>query len=374
MKIHFWKHPISVFLLLDLSWTLLSSFFSELPIVSIKRLVIKSLFILIFFYLIPLLLKKRNLFLVYGLGFIVPIIWATYKHYLYGFGYEASLLTSVPFYDEHAVYAACSAFILPYFLLKTWKQKQQRLFHFLISVLFILALLLSYSRAAWISIIVSILFWILIELKVSLKQYKIMFALSLLTLLVSFNPIYENFKKNSAKYNDEIGSHLVSVTNLKDDASNLERINRWICAIEIFKDNPAFGSGPGTYQFVYDRYQHPENMTRISTHHGDNGNAHSEYFMALSENGLFGFLIFLGIVITSFKASIKLLHNQLSNEHKALVISALLGLITFYTHGLFNSFIDSSKMSILVYGSLGIIASIYTKVINERKDLELMSD
>ncbi len=55
------------------------------------------------------------------------------------------------------------------------------------------------------------------------------------------------------------------MTNISSDASNLERINRWDCAISMFKERPFFGYGPGTYMFQYAKYQLKKNRTIIST-------------------------------------------------------------------------------------------------------------
>ena len=40
---------------------------------------------------------------------------------------------------------------------------------------------------------------------------------------------------------------LSSVTNISTDASNLERINRWSCAVRMFQEKPILGWGPLMY-------------------------------------------------------------------------------------------------------------------------------
>jgi O-antigen ligase len=91
---------------------------------------------------------------------------------------------------------------------------------------------------------------------------------------------------------------------------------------------------------------------------GDKGNAHSEYFTYLSETGIVGFLVFLALVFYSIYLSIRLLYSGLDKSTKLLVYASALGLITFYIHGLFNSFIDSQKMAILFMSSLAILVRI----------------
>lgn len=168
------------------------------------------------------------------------------------------------------------------------------------------------------------------------------------------NEIETYSKANDAVSNKDLFQHIRSVGNVKSDASNTERINRWKSAGRMFADRPFTGFGPGTYQFIYGRYQSHSDLTRISTFSGDKGSCHSEYLTYLSETGLPGFIIFLFTVLLSFQIALKNIYKS-SGIIKSLMISALLGLITFFVHGLFNNFIDSDKMALLVIGSYSVL-------------------
>ncbi|MFT4752545.1 MAG: putative inorganic carbon (HCO3(-)) transporter [Salibacteraceae bacterium] len=368
LEIPIYTHPLSILLLLDLSWGLITSLTSEIPIVSIKRFLIKMLFITCFFYLIPALMKAvngyKNLLFLYGVGLILPIISTTYNHLQLGLSQENSLQVSLPFFDEHTVYAACITFLIPFFSFQIFKVSKFRFLNIAILGLLFVGFFLSYSRASWLSLGVAIIVLVLIRIKVSIW---ILITSSILIgciVLLNFSSVLKKLENSSSKYNDDISTHFVSVTNLKDDASNLERINRWVCAFRMFKDRPLQGYGPGTYQFVYDRFQTTEFMTRISTNTGNNGNAHSEYLMVLSESGLPGFLILIGWVISSYYFAVTSYFASSSKQNKQLLLSIIIGLTTFYTHGIFNSFIDSNKMALLVYGSLGIITCLHQEIKN----------
>ena len=120
LKIPYYKHPIAILLLTDLAWSLITTFSSEIPLVSIKRLVLKALFITCFFYLIPSLMrlvnKYQNLLFLYGIGLLIPIISTTYNHYQLGLAQGNSIQVSLPFFDEHTIYAACITFVVPFFV------------------------------------------------------------------------------------------------------------------------------------------------------------------------------------------------------------------------------------------------------------------
>jgi O-antigen ligase len=137
----------------------------------------------------------------------------------------------------------------------------------------------SWSRAAWLSIIVAWIFTLLVVL-LRFRLWHFM-LITLFAGAVIYNyrvELYQRIEKvDAVSRARDVEEHLESVVNIQTDASNLERINRWSCAIRMFKDRPLIGFGPGTYQFVYGQYQITPEMTRISTNHGDKGNAHSEY-------------------------------------------------------------------------------------------------
>ena len=105
---------------------------------------------------------------------------------------------------------------------------------------------------------------------------------------------------------EDFSEKLQSATNVTTDASNLERLNRWSCAWEMFKERPVMGFGPGTYAFEYASFQDPEKLTIISTNFGNLGNAHSEYLHSLSETGLPGLICVLALISALFYKGIRL--------------------------------------------------------------------
>lgn len=359
-------HPISILLIIDLCCTLFATSFSVMHLVSFKRLLLKAAYISIFYFLFSHWYsnstKKYSLYFLYAIGLIYPI-YNTFKwHSFQDFSVASSFAMCQPFYSDHTIYGACLAFILPF--LGAWlyyRKNESRVLYlsvFLLTLVIVTAEILSYSRASWISLMAVALFGLLLRFKIKISH--IITTISLLFLVVFFNyeTIYTSLKQQDSKVHTEenISDHLGSVTNLQTDASNLERINRWTCAVRMFNEKPFTGFGPGTYQFEYGKFQSVDIMTRISTHDGKKGNAHSEYLTYLSEYGIFGFITFLILVFYSLHIGLKSYYYFKDDINKKVIIfGALSGLITFYVHGVFNTFIDSEKMAVLVYGSLSIL-------------------
>ncbi|MEN8928681.1 MAG: O-antigen ligase family protein [Flavobacteriales bacterium] len=365
-------HPMSVIILVLLTTLVFSTVTSQNPIISIKRALSQMIFFVVFyFFVIQFLTQEKQMkkfYFLYTLGMVFPIFYAVKYHSQYGFVQPASVYAPLPFYDEHTIYGACLAFVIPFlFFLVFNKKSTYKIGLVLLLMVFLLALFLSYSRAAWISVVIAFLFYIFTKLKLKFRHFSLLILLISSVLYVNFNTIYGALKENSVKYGDNFSTHIVSVTNLQNDASNRERINRWVCAMRMFEEKPVLGFGPGTYQFNYGKYQTNEFTTRISTHMGDKGNAHSEYFTYLSETGIVGFLVFLVLIFYSIYLALKLLAAGLDKSTKLLVYASILGLITFYTHGLFNSFSDSQKLSILFISSVAILVRIDLNRVTQQK-------
>ena len=176
-----------------------------------------------------------------------------------------------------------------------------------------------------------------------------MAGIGVILLFFSFqNKILDSLENNEAESSGKFSEHIESMANISSDASNMERINRWKCAIRMFKEKPIVGWGPGTYKFQYAPFQFSYDRTQISTNFGEIGNAHSEYLSALSETGIIGMLSFMLIVFMAFRTGYRVYHQSKSKEIKQFSLYLTLGLSTYFIHGVLNNFLDTDKASVPV--------------------------
>lgn len=359
-------HPVSLAIYLNLFWILITSFTSTMPLVSFKFLLARIWFVAILYFLTAKLFSKGEYMERYVWLYVIPLIvvifYATYRHLGYGlWNKQAAHFVVSPFYNDHTSYGATLALYLPFvtmFMFSKHYSKKFRLFSMAAFAIVLMAFILSYSRAAWLSIVLALGVWMILLLKIRFKTLFISF-LALVAVFFTFQTkILMKLESNSKQSSANLMTHISSTSNITTDASNLERINRWSCAIRMFTDKPVFGFGPGTYMFQYAPYQLNKDRTIISTNAGDRGNAHSEYLGPLSESGVFGpltFLLLIGIVIyTAVRTYSRIQDPRL----KKLVVTALLGLITYYIHGLMNNFLDTDKLSVPFWGFTAMIVAI----------------
>lgn len=359
------SNPLIILLGIDLLFLLIISFFSSQIDVSIKRVIVRVLFFFGFVLFMQQFRDKRQLLLpwiIYALGLIPVMFFTLRNHAHFNFNPRVVFDICAPYYSDHTIYGACLAFILPLIIIVYRKRElfgissKWKIPFFLLIVALIISEILALSRASILSLVVASVFGVLLYFRIRFSRLVMGLAIVGGMAFALSDQIYEQIERNDAVSNDgEITNHFNSITNVKSDASNLERLNRWICAWRMFEEKPFTGFGPGTYQFEYNQFQSLANKTYISTSTGDRGNAHSEYLTYLSETGWIGLLIFLLLIGFSIYVGMEN-HYQLEDAYlKWLNLGVLLGLITFYFHGLFNSFIDQSKMAFLVFSALGTI-------------------
>jgi O-antigen ligase len=125
----------------------------------------------------------------------------------------------------------------------------------------------------------------------------------------------------------------------------------------MFKERSVLGWGPGTYMFQYAPFQISRERTIISTNFGTMGNAHSEYIGPLAESGFLGTITFLVIIITTLITGFRVYRKAERGFIKTLSLTLMLGLITYYIHGVMNNFLDTDKASALFWGYTAMLVA-----------------
>lgn len=359
------KHPIFIAYALYLLWVGVCVLTSMNPVVSLKFLLARLwLFVPVFFMGTHLFRNIENIkkFLwLYIIGLSLVVIYTVTQHAAHGFEEKPAHWVMSPFFRDHTSYGAILAI---YFVIaiglyfnKAYTPLRKSVIAFIILVLGA-GLFFSYTRAAWLSVAGALGIWIIIRLKIKFSTILVVSIAGLILFFSAYDQIIMTLQKNDTDSSDDIGKHLESMSNISTDASNLERLNRWDCALQMFQEKPVFGWGPGTYQFYYAPFQRAENITIISTYNGDLGNAHSEYLGPLAETGLIGMLLFISVVVVIFYRGFRAYHKLPPGELRLLLLICLLGLSTYFIHGVLNNYLDTDKAAVPVWGICAVIAAV----------------
>ena len=351
-----------------LTWVCITIIPSSNPLVSVKFLLARLWFIIpVLFYGSRVFADRKKIawfFWLFLSAMMIAILYTLAQHAMYRFGEKESHWVMWPFFKDHTIYGAAVALTVPLVFSLYFSKKHAPLLQFILigyMLISLLGLYFSYTRAAWLSLFGGVVIWLLIRYKV---KFSWLVGLALLVgvyVLVQWDSIQQDLARNKYEHTTEnFGERLQSATNISSDASNLERINRWYSAVDMFKERPVFGFGPGMYAFEYARFQRPENLTIISTNFGNGGNAHSEFLGPLAEMGFMGMLGMLAIVTAIFYEAITLYNRWPAEdfEMKTIIMGIIISLSTYFIHAFLNNFLDTDKAAVPIWTMSAIIIAL----------------
>jgi len=367
-KLYF-KHPLLWWVAIYFSWMLITTMTSEDPLVSFKYIIARAWYIVPCFLLLVPLFEKRiapeKMYRLYFMTLILAIVYTIIRHSMHGFDKDSAHWVMEPLFKDHTVYGAALALVFPFVVLQLFSKRHNpllRFFYITGSLILTIGLILSYTRAAWLSVVFAAGVGVLMLMKVPFK-WMLFSGLVIGSLTtVYWDDIQISLNRNKKESSDKMDDHIKSISNVSSDASNLERLNRWNCAMAMFDERPIVGWGPGMYQFVYAPFQRAQDKTIISTNRGDGGNAHSEFLGPLSEQGLVGMLVYIAFVLLVMFMGFRVFRGTTDYEERLVVMGLFLGIVTYFAHGFLNNFLDSDKIAVpfwvavsyLVYRDTGI--------------------
>lgn len=372
----FINHPITLLIIAYYFWMGISVITSVDFVVSIKRFISHMWFIIPILILGSMFMQdkaNRVKFMKYYIFSFSIVVLFTLGHLIIkNFPVKESQFVMRPFFKDHTILGAGLGLTVPYIYLKLFQRGitfWRRVLWATLTVAYTTVLMFTYSRAALLSLIIALGLFALIYLRVRFT-YLLMGGLVAIMLILTFkDPILQRLESNSSESSGDLIENLSSASNVSSDASNVERINRWNSALRMAEEKPLFGWGPGTYQFEYAPFQESENQTIISTNFGTVGNAHSEYLSALSESGWPAAILFTLFVIVTMGYGYQTVMKMPRGEDRLILLSALLGFTAYFSHGVLNNFLDSDKISVLIWGFVVIIVH-YSIEYKDHKHLE----
>ncbi|MDX2100229.1 MAG: IctB family putative bicarbonate transporter [Leptolyngbyaceae cyanobacterium bins.59] len=147
----------------------------------------------------------------------------------------------------------------------------------------------------------------------------------------------------------------------RGDSSSNYRLNVWLSVIDMIKDRPVLGIGPGNTAFnkIYPLFQRPR-FSALS--------AYSIVLEVAVETGFIGLTCFLWLLLVTFNQGITHLSRlrQTRNPDGFWLIGAMAAMAGMLTHGLFDTVWYRPEMSTVWWLMVGLIASYYLRPLEER--------
>ncbi|MFT5762731.1 MAG: O-antigen ligase [Saprospiraceae bacterium] len=363
MDSSFIKHPLTLILVFHLFWIFAATITSSLFIVSLKFSLAKLWYVTVFFFMAGSMLKDekniKNFFWCILIPLLFTVVIVLVRHAGYGFTFEAASKVLSPFYRNHVNYAALLALFIPFvWFARQWypSYSTKRYIINAILVILLLAIQFSYTRAAYVTLILAIGAYYIIKFKL----VKVVLLLSILVVLIGFSYMYNKntYLDYAPDYKNTIVhskfDNLVEATINGEDVSTMERFYRWIAGFRMAAEKPITGFGPGNFYNFYKSYTVSSFETYVSDNPEKSG-IHSYFLLMMVEQGFVGMIIFIAL---SFYALIKgeqVYHESRRITRKGIVMGAILSLVVINAFLLINDMIETDKMGTFFFMNLALI-------------------
>ncbi len=360
-------HPVSMVIYIHVSWIAFTCLFSVNQTVSFKFLIAKSWYI-IPFYFMPFILFKdeksiRKVFYYLVVGLFISIAYVMLRHSQQGFSFDSINRAVRPIYRNHVSYGIILICTLPYLWYFLRSSKRPALIYQVIPMfVMLLAIYLTYTRAAQLSVVLAIgVYWV-----IRLRLVKVALSISLISAIalstfLSFNNKYLDFAPN---YEKTITHHkfdnLVEATYRLEDISTVERLYRWVAGFYMVKENPITGFGPSTFYSEYKAHTVSSYRTYVSDNPEKSG-IHNNYLMVAVEQGIPGLIIMLFLAFLPIIYAEKAYHLLKDRNQKQLVMAAGICFALIDIVILINDLLEADKVGPFYFLSAAVIVLFYNK-------------
>ncbi len=365
LDVRFFRHPITLLLLLHLGWLLVATILSAQFVVSFKFLLAKTWYVLTFFFLAGLLLQREEdmqrmcWYMLIPLVFTVVVVLA--RHSAYGFSFESVYRVLHPFYRNHVTYAAIMAVFVPFlWFVMLWYKPFSIKWLILLSGLLVLlvGIQLAYTRAAYAAIVVAAGAYFVIRWR--LTRLAILASVLAVLSLVAFLAVDNRYLDFAPNYERTIThkdfGNLLEATLQMEDISTMERVYRWIAGAYMSKEKPLSGFGPGNFYSFYPGYTVTSFRTYVS-HNPDQSGIHSYYLMILVEQGYIGLAIFLLLLFYAIIRSERIYHQSKQPRRGHMVMIAALLLVVISILQTINDLIETDKIGPFFFIALALLVN-----------------
>lgn len=363
LKGKFWTHPISLIIYANLFWILISTISSTHPLVSVKYMLAKIWFIVVYYFLASYVLDsysnvKKGLWLLF-LSTFFGVCYVMVQHGITGFLFDTISSAVRPFYRNHVDYGVWIAAIFPLlFLGASWYKKDTlpRLFFMAFIVLVGFALFYSYTRGAWVAVFC-------IPIFVFIMRYKLVkpallagtLAVSLFLGFILNQNRYLHYAPEYSKtiYHEEFADHM-SATFQMQDMSTVERFYRWIAAVKMFQAKPITGFGPGNFVNNYKNYTISAYETYISDNE-EGSSVHNYFLTMITEQGILGLIIFVVLIFSILLYFERVYHKIIDIKQKRLLLGIACCFLVLLVNNMFSDLVEADKLGPLFFICIAIL-------------------
>lgn len=239
--------------------------------------------------------------------------------------------------------------ILPIFLSFSKLLKENSLYkkviYIVLTLVFLVTFLLTQSRGSLITFFIALILFLTLlrkrELKISFYYFAVVLVVLVSVFFIKKDFFLQNFNALIFKIKDLL-------LFLKGEGSKWSSLGTRLYMIKdslnILKDYPIFGTGSGTYQYVYAKYRSIYFFSKFP---------HSIFFQILDEQGIVGGVVFLFLIGFLFVKGLKIVKGHYS----PLLSGLFAGIVGVLLHALIDFDWSLMFMPMLFFFVFGLVFS-----------------
>ncbi len=347
-------------LLLFLGVAFISLFFTVYFHATLTEFYKALIYLFLFYIALDCISEKKEFYIaVYSfliIGFILSALgilaYAGYRFHLQsgifkfalqnGFVQGARVASTLQYANTFAAFVILPFFISFSFTIKA-KKIYWKVFYAVLSVFFLIAFFLTESRGGLIAIVISWIIYLLLLRKADRKE-GILYTLSLIAIFFAFALLGKGLFSPATKRIGERLKALFEFFSGKKSRSLGQRENMLKDSLKILKAHPIFGTGNGTYQYVYMKYRSVYFFSKFP---------HSIFFQVLDELGIIGGIAFLYMLYGLIRKGIKTIFG----DYDVLLVGLFSGLLSILIHAFMDFDWSLMFMPMLFFFGFGVLLS-----------------
>jgi O-antigen ligase len=362
----FFRHPITIVLLLHCAWIVATMCTSSQVLTSFKFVLAKCWYVVTFYFLAGKILKEvediKKLFYAVFVPLMLVVLSVLIRHAGTGFSFVEINFCVGPFFRNHVSYASVMALFFPFVWLATaWYERWSGRWWLLVLsiVILLVAIQFSYTRAAYVSLILAlgayyVIRWRWMKLCVGIVCIGLLLGVPYLAHHNNYLQYAPNFDKTVMH---ERFDNLVEATYKMEDISTMERVYRWVAGFQMVQRNPWVGFGPGNFYNFYKSYTVNSFRTYVSDN-PEKSSVHSYYLLTTIEQGIFGGLLFLFLNFFALLQAERIYHETLDLARRRILLMAILSFVIIQAVLIINDMVETDKVGSFFFVCLAIITNV----------------
>ena len=371
--VNLYKEPLFLLLICIMGWTMITVFYANNSWLSFKFFLARIWFIIPFVFVPQFLLKSQTRIRKLALLLLVPmlliVLQTLVRHGFFGFSFIDIKKTMFPFFRNHVNYSSMLVCLLVpaiaiYYL--TPAENKNKKWLAVAIVVSLIAVFFSYSRGAWVALVVGFL----VMLFIKWNQLKRISILAILIVVVACSWLFVDYHyiryapdHDHTIFHTEFSEHIAATVTMKD-VSNAERFYRWVAGFRIFVEKPITGVGPNNFYTSYRPYTLNSFETWVSNN-PEHSTIHNYFLLTLAEQGIVGLglllLLWFGML---FK--LQYLYQKLQSQFYrtvTLTVAIIVGMIA--SINFMSDMIETDKIGSLFWLCLGFVFILNSKLQEE---------